>query len=358
VSDTLFSGVAPTTTSPGGNPGSNQGIDFTAAHTGTVDAIQWWQPPAGGPAAVTGTLYDTQTGAVVATAPSAGPLTANAWNSIALTPAAITPGRLYTAAVFAPGNPTIGFTPGLIAGHTYSGDLTAPLRTGRFANGAAAAFPGLNTGTDAFGVDLFFTQTQTCPDCPACPPTDGFFINLTSPGLVNAVTGVGQCVIDALGQTPAGAPCRQCLLLPTQIIPWDNCGCLDDSCTGQVALAIRSVYNSNKFPQPATQEVWAPCPPRILVYRVAVSVTRCVPTMDDRAQAPACAEELAAAITLENDRTAVRQAINCCLSEARSSTPQYLSTWSMGESVTVGEQGACAGVETEFFIGVNSQCGC
>jgi hypothetical protein len=356
VSDTLFAGVAPTTTSPSGN-GANQGIDFTAQHTGTVDGLYYWQAPAGGPASAIATLYDTQSQAVIATAP-AGALTPNAWNLIPLPgPPAITPGRLYTASVFTPGNATMGFTPGLVAGHTFSGDLTAPLRTGRFANGAQA-FPALNVGTDAFGVDLLFTETQTCPDCPACPPTDGFFINLTSPGLVNVVTGVGQCVIEALDQTPARAPCRQCLLLPTQIIPWDNCGCLDDSCTGQVALAIRSVYNSNSFPQPATQEPWSPCPPRYIVYQVVVSVTRCVPTMNERAEAPACADELVAAITLENDRTAIRQAINCCLREARSATPQYLSTWSLSPSVTIGEQGGCAGVETEFFVGVPSVCAC
>jgi hypothetical protein len=184
---------------------------------------------------------------------------------------------------------------------------------------------------------------------------DGLTINLSNPGFVPIVTGLAECIFDALAQTPAGAPCRQCALLPTQQIPWDNCGeCNGSQCTGQAALAIREVYGSDSFPTPAAQKTWSKCGPRYAVARVVVSVTRCVPTMGERGEPPSCAEELAAAITLENDRTAVRQALACCLNAAAHATPPTVSEWLISPSVTIGELGGCAGSETEFLIGVRA----
>lgn len=173
-------------------------------------------------------------------------------------------------------------------------------------------------------------------------------INLTSPNFAAIVTGVGACVVDGLSQTPAGAPARQCLLVPAQSIPWDDC-----DCSGQVALAIRGVYGADSFPA-AVGTTWAKCSPRYWVARVLVSVVRCVPSMGQDGVPPSCALELAAALTLENDRTAVRQAIACCLGD---SYPYPVGAWSIGESVTVGELGGCAGTETEFLVAVRS-CPC
>ena len=183
-------------------------------------------------------------------------------------------------------------------------------------------------------------------------------LNLNLGNFAPIVTGVGQCVVDALDQTPAGAPCRQGLLLPTQQIPWDNCGPCPGNCNGQVALAIREVYGSIQFPQPATAVTWTKCDPRWSVARVVVSVTRCVPTMNERGIPPACSAELAAALTLENDRIAVRQAVACCLQALWEEQPQRIGNWLLGASVTVGESGACAGVETEFLVALAQGCGC
>jgi hypothetical protein len=210
---------------------------------------------------------------------------------------------------------------------------------------------------DAYGVDTEFVLTEPAP-CPPCPPTTGFLINLTSPGFVAIVTGLAGCVFDALAQTPAGAPCRQCSLLPTQQIPWDNCGpCDGANCEGQVAFAIREVYGSDTFPTPASQKTWSKCGPRYTVARVVVSVTRCVPTMDQLGNAPGCDAELLASIILENDRTAVRQGLACCLDSAARATPAILSEWLISPSVTLPESGGCGGSETEFLIGVRS-CVC
>jgi hypothetical protein len=161
------------------------------------------------------------------------------------------------------------------------------------------------------------------------------------------VTGVGACVVDALNQTPAGAPDRQCLLLPTQTIPWDNC-----DCGGQVAQAIQETFGSDRFPSRAEAKDWQPCGPPWNVVQVMLSVTRCVPTMDEQGQPPPCADSLAAAITLENDRTAVRQALACCLTDLK--TAGQIFGWALQPSTTVGELGGCAGVETPYLFSMRS----
>jgi hypothetical protein len=346
---TVFAGAIPPNE---GNFGGVTGFDFTVNTTGDVDGI-WWYQPTGSAAAVTPGLYDTQTQALLATAPATAGLPAGAWSLIPLAASvSLTPGTIYTAACYQ--NNRIAWYPNAVNDvYVYNSPFTVMNQGGRVQAAGALQFPA-NFFQDAYAVDVNFTATEPCEPCP---PTEGFFINLTAPGFINVVTGVGNCVIEALEQTPAGAPCRQCLLLPTQAIPWDNCGpCVPSAaCShpGQVALAIREVYGSERFPQPLNAS-WRKCNHRYEIVRAVVSVTRCVPAMAQDGAPPTCSAELAAAVTLENDRTAVRQAIACCLSAANLANPSWVSEWVIGGSTTVGELGGCAGVETEFFVGVQS----
>jgi hypothetical protein len=177
-------------------------------------------------------------------------------------------------------------------------------------------------------------------------------INLTSPNFLGIVTGVGECIYDALGQTPAGAPTRYCKLVPSSTIPWDNC-----DCGGQLALAITQVYGAATFPQPFTGGTWADCKPRWWVAQVLVSVTRCHAAIDDQGRPPSCDAVFADAVILEHDRQAVRQAIACCLSEVFDNQQPTLGAWALGPSLTLPELGGCGGSETTFWIGVNA-CVC
>lgn len=161
------------------------------------------------------------------------------------------------------------------------------------------------------------------------------------------VTGVGVCVLDGLAQTPAGSPDRQCLLLPTGSIPWDCC-----APGGQFAQAITSVYGSDRFPIAAEGKDWQPCGPPWTVVRVLLSVTRCVTPMDEQGQPPPCATALTEAVTLENDRTAIRQALACCLTDLK--TTGDIFGWAMGPADTVGESGGCAGIEVPYWFSVKS----
>ncbi len=346
---TALGGAIPTSTGPFGGV---VGWDFMVNHTGTVDGIWWYQPP-GSAAAVTPGLYDTQTQALIATAPPTPGLPAGAWSMIPLTvPVAVTPGVVYTAAAYQ--NNSIGFfSNGVLDQYRFASPFTILNHGGRVQGAGALQFPA-NFFNDIYGVDVNFTATEPCAPCPPCPPTEGFLINLTSPGFIHVVTGVGSCVIEALGQTPVGAPCRQCSLVPTSVFAWDGCCDCPGDGNGQVALAIREVYGSDTFPQPMSGKTWTNCGPRYSVARVAVSVTRCLPAVGQDGAAPDCDAELLAAVTLENDRTAVRQAIACCLNSAHVTTPALVSQWLILGSTTLPESGGCGGFETEFLVAVQS----
>ncbi len=348
---TIFSGAIPTNQA---GFGGTIGNDFIVNHTGTVDALLWYQPtllPAA--TSVTVGLYDTETAVLLGSAASVGALVAGTWNSVALpAPIALTPGKVYRAAAFQ--NQQIAWFGNMLNGvYRFASPFTVMEHGGRTSGGGALTFPTFFTN-DAYAVDVNFTATEPCAPCPPCPPTEGFLINLTSPGFIHVVTGVGSCVIEALGQTPAGAPCRQCSLVPTSVFAWDGCCDCPGDGNGQVALAIREVYGSDTFPQPMSGKTWTNCGPRYSVARVAVSVTRCLPAVGQDGAAPDCAAELAAAVTLENDRTAVRQAIACCLNSAHITTPALVNQWLILGSTTLPESGGCGGLETEFLVAVQS----
>jgi len=347
---TIFAGAIPPNS---GNFNGTIGNNFVVDHTGDSTGGWWYRTPVGSSAQVTMGLYRTN-GQTLLTSQNQGGLAAGAWNFVPwAAPIALTPGEMYTVAAY-DHDGQIAWTPNAVNdAEIFNSPFTVPNQSGRVVGSGALVFP---TGyfRDAYAVDIEFLATEPCEPCP---PTEGFFINLTAPGFINVVTGVGNCVVEALEQTPAGAPCRQCLLLPTQAIPWDNCGPCVPSATcphpGQVALAIREVYGSERFPQPLNAS-WRKCNHRYEIVRAVVSVTRCVSAMAQDGAPPTCSAEMAAAVTLENDRTAVRQAIACCLSAANLANPSWVSEWVIGGSTTVGELGGCAGVETEFFVGVQS----
>ena len=349
---TIFAGAIPPNAA---NFNGTIGNNFVVNHQGNSTGGWFYRTAGSAVAQATMGLYQDN-GHVLLTSRNQAGLTAGAWNFIPwAAPVALTAGEMYVIAAYTHDG-QLGSTPGALNNvEIFNSPFTVPNQSGRVLGSGALTFP---TGffADAYGVDTEFVLTEPAP-CPPCPPTEGFLINLTSPGFVAIVTGLGGCVFDALAQTPAGAPCRQCMLLPTQQIRWDNCGAFEGNCDGQVAFAIREVYGSDTFPTPAAQKTWSKCGPRYAVARVVVSVTRCVPGMDEWANAPSCAAELAAAIILENDRTAVRQGLACCLNSAAHATPALLSEWLISPSVTVGELGQCAGSETEFLVGVRT-CVC
>jgi hypothetical protein len=165
------------------------------------------------------------------------------------------------------------------------------------------------------------------------------------------VTGVGQCVMDGLTDfslrgTPAGF--RACLLLPTNQIAWDNCGCPTG---GQFAQAITSRAGSSRFPAADTGN-WSNCGPPLDVVNVMTSISRCVPTMDQTGTPPTCEESMAAAIGMESDRDVIRQALACCLGALKHA--RLIQAWNIGPSATLGELGGCVAIETPYAFALAS----
>lgn len=171
------------------------------------------------------------------------------------------------------------------------------------------------------------------------------------------ITGLGQCVVDALAQTDAGAPTRRCLLIPGSTIPHDNC-----DCGGQFAQAVRNVWGSNTFPQPIIG-TWLKCTPMFTVYEVVASITRCIPGMGNASEEgglpppPSCADLLAAAVQQDQDRAAVRGALFCCLNDlATSYTAGRITNWQLGVTTVLVDSGQCSGSETTYLIGLPGPC--
>jgi hypothetical protein len=347
---TIFNGVAPPNSA---NFNGVTGNNFVVNHTGNSTG-GWFYRTAGNPIAqVTMGLYQ-DSGHILLTSQNQAGLTAGAWNFVPwAAPIALTPGEMYVIAAYNHDG-QIAITPNALNGaEIFNGPFTVPNQSGRVVGSGALTFP-TTFFQDAYGVDTEFVLTEPCAPCPPCPPTTGFLINLTSPGFINVVTGVGSCVIEALDQTPAGAPCRQCTLYPSSQIPWDNCGPCEHDCDGQVALAITGVYGSDSFPRPLNGASWRKCNHRYEIVRFVVQVTRCLPGVDEAGNPPECSAELVAAVRLENDRTATRQAIACCLAAANLARPYLVSEWVIGETTTLPESGGCGGILTEVLVGTQS----
>lgn len=154
---TILNGVAPASQFGSGSSGS-AGVDFTAEADGSVVGIRWWQTAAGGPANVTGVLFDTISGAQLASASASG-LAGGAWNLVPFpAPFHIIAGKIYSAVMWhGPGNVQVGYTPNQYsAGPVHNADLNGLYRSGRYANGGAPVLPSV-LFPDSYGVDLEFT---------------------------------------------------------------------------------------------------------------------------------------------------------------------------------------------------------
>lgn len=161
------------------------------------------------------------------------------------------------------------------------------------------------------------------------------------------VTGAGQAVVTDLNEAGYGVD-RECLLVPGAIA-WDNCDC------GQLAQTITGVVPSNNFPAPAADTPQTPCGPNLIVINVLLSLVRCVHVSNDNSDPPKCASLLGDAVQIERDRFIARGALRCYLKDLYDRN--LLVGFVIGSATTVGPEGACAGIEIPYSLGlVNSGC--
>lgn len=162
------------------------------------------------------------------------------------------------------------------------------------------------------------------------------------------VTGVGMCAVEELDRTEWGRPDRVCLLVPGEIA-WDDCQC------GQFAQTITQDVPSESFPIAATDRRVTACGPAHLVVNVTASLARCVPGPNPRnGEPPTCEQLLTAARRLEDDRTALRLGIACCLRTLRNAN--VITDFTMGAAITQGPQGGCVAVELSYQFGLRNVC--
>lgn len=121
-----------------------------------------------------------------------------------------------------------------------------------------------------------------------------------------------------------------------------------DSCCGLLVVAPERVYRSATFPIEGTTDYV--CEDALLVVDVVVLLLRCVPSIDDRGNAPAPALLGAAYEAVMQDAAVIWNAVVGDLPEGweRANVDQSF----------VGAQGGCVGVETRFTIGLSQSDWC
>jgi hypothetical protein len=169
----------------------------------------------------------------------------------------------------------------------------------------------------------------------------------TADKLFIVVTGVGQCAYDVLDESPGGQPHRFCNVVPGDIA-WDQCEC------GQLAQTITNVVPSEDGTSAAPDVRQTKCGPAFTLAEVTLSLTRCVPGVDNNGHGPKCNQLLEAARILEIDRYLVRQAVTCCLLNLRNT--YEITTFTVGAAQSVGPQGMCAGFDLTYKFAVGGIC--
>jgi hypothetical protein len=159
------------------------------------------------------------------------------------------------------------------------------------------------------------------------------------------VTGVGQCVYDALDVKPH----RVCLMVPGEIA-WDECEC------GMLTQTVERVTPGTNFPIENENEPFHKCGPPLVIVSVQVVVARCVQIPNDNGHPPKCSALQHDALQLERDRFYMIEAVTCCLQDMYENTD--ITAYSIGSAVSVGPGGMCAGVQMGYRFGLGARRCC
>jgi hypothetical protein len=130
----------------------------------------------------------------------------------------------------------------------------------------------------------------------------------------------------------------------------DACEC------GVLAVSFIREFPSMGFPLDEI-DMQAECGTPWLVVNLNVSLMRCWPVADGNTSNPATATALSAAASdMTADVTAIRRAIECCLSTEYDA--HHLAAFVIQATEFVGPQGGCALADTTVLLGFVNGCGC
>lgn len=163
------------------------------------------------------------------------------------------------------------------------------------------------------------------------------------------VTGVGQCVYDALDGSLGGTPNRYCPLTPGEVA-WDLCDC------GLLTQSIGVSGPGLNFPTISDTIPFHKCGPPLVVVEVKMTLVRCVARPSDTGKPPKCDALLHDALVMEHDRFIMRDTVSCCLKSQYDNV--NITAFTVGRDTPVGPQGGCAGIELGYTFAVTSNFGC
>jgi len=156
-----------------------------------------------------------------------------------------------------------------------------------------------------------------------------------------------QCAYDAIDHTGDLAINRKGVV-PGDVA-WDDCAC------GQLVITEERRFPSRAFPLEEIDHE-ANCGEPWLVIVFTLSLTRCVPMMDDNGNPPTIAALEVAAAQQSRDMSLIRPAVFCCLDEIYDQ--DKIMAYQLGAQEVTGPSGGCGGSDMTIMIGYTNDCGC
>jgi len=182
-----------------------------------------------------------------------------------------------------------------------------------------------------------------------------------------------DCVCAALDRVPLdvpglhGCPCRKGVVPGAPAA--DGC---DEGCTapgpgeypGQLTVNVVRIYSTtrDRFPvfapsSPDSVRNLKNCLPPIVAVDLNVTLWRCAPGPTDQGCPPSMEDLNEAATQLHVDALAIQQGILCCY--AGSDSGAYKGRrYTIGQTLTLGPQGGCVGLETGVTVALDDPLCC
>lgn len=156
------------------------------------------------------------------------------------------------------------------------------------------------------------------------------------------------CAYAGVDHTGSLAINRVCMV-PGAETAWDNCTC------GQLTIAEERRYPSNAFPAESVDNE-ENCGEPYVVIALRLTLVRCVSIPDASGNPPTCTALAAEAQQQMKDKTDLRRAVMCCLTNMHDA--EDIDSFQLGAQDSVGPAGACAGSDMLILVGLLQPCDC
>lgn len=402
MAESIFTSQTPTSTDITTVNDLNLGTVFSSDVNGTVTHVRWFFPTIVPSGTVVGALWrwtDDGNGTLLAQGNFVAPV-AGAWNTVAITPQAITAGTFYVASVFI-SNHYVASPTFFNSGSTTNIHLTAPQdngivprHNGKFVEGVGSlAYPFQSFNGTCYFADVVFepegaggfspnglpvTLTLGAPtleDSALAVNPGGITVPITfgAPSVsgappparldpvVDMYTQLLSCLCAAVSEQPN--PPLHCVPRVGTEVLYDMGQYSDQCCEGLAYIMLGDTYfSSDSFPdQDIIRQVRGNCAPPTWGQNFKVGIVRCISAGQPDGEPPTDAEWTAAAIQNLYDAQSLRQAA-CCF---RNWVMTQYGTIYDGMSVVINRQtqanpaGGC--VERYMTVAVqfpNLDCSC